>query len=189
MKPEASTEVVFGEEEPSSIRTKRIARQVATLLSRVPLIGPAEPRADKTTYELERDTTKDAVQLTHTLRDLMSKETKKAEVKFKSEDNPYKVFAMAQAIDDPNLKVTDTAMHITSKAGTRTHLQITTREVPPEKNAFDLIPPEATITISNGQDRFSIDDYAPVEQQEFAHIVRRATSAIIEEAKPTSVNN
>lgn len=194
-KPEVSSGVVFAEEDPDSgiaQRAGRAAREAGSaIMSRAPFIGPDPCEEASRTYELKCNTTEDAVVLTHALRDLIDDEQKVdgALVKLKSvDDERYGVLAVAQIEDDPehNKEVTNTFIHVTSPTGLKTHLGIEAEEFPLEPGEQEPEAPKVKVFIANENGKFGIEDYGPEGQQQFAHLVHKATTDLVEHGQPTT---
>lgn len=198
-KPEVSAGVILEGKESSSglsLQAERVARGIGDgFLGRMPFIGPNPDEKSRTMYELKRDTMEDAIELTHSLRNLIaeSQNPNTATMRVKATDEAsYDVLAVTQIDDEPdrNRNITDTTVHITAPGGHRTHLQITAEEVPLELGEQEPEAPKVEVLIMNEAGKFGIEDYDSVEQEQFAEVVHQATATLIEHGEPfTPVRN
>lgn len=189
-KPEVSTGVVLEDEEPSSaltLQAERAVRRLGGILSRVPVIGPNADEELQSPDQLKRQATNDVIQMTHALREQMDESASTPTARVMTEDGkPFGVFVLAQANDTPKREVTDAIMHIESKKGHKTHLQLVAKEAPHAWSRPELIDPEVEIKISNEAGQFDMGEYSLTEQQQLAEVVHAATAAVVEHGKPTT---
>jgi len=186
-KPEVSTEVILEDEEPSSaltLQAERVARRLGGILSHVPVIGPNTGEDQPTPDQLKHQATNDVIQMTHALREQMDKNAATPSARVITDGTaPFDVFVLAQANDTQKREVTDSIMHIKSKSGHKTHLQLVAKEAPREWPEPDLIAPEVEIKIANEAGQFAMDEYNLAEQQELAQVVHEATTVVVEQAQ------
>lgn len=191
-KPEVSPEVVLEDREPSSafaLEGGRARRYTGhAIIGRIPVLGPRMQEEVKKAYQLKWGAEQGIVEVTHAMQSLMSQDARvpTARVKAIGDDTDFEVFALSRMHRDGGRRfsdVTDTMMHITSPAGHVTHLQSKVREVPSEKNAEDLVEPKVEVAVINESGQFAIEEYSFPEQQEFAQVVHKATTALIERSQ------